>query len=384
MRVCLFDWHHGGHHAAYLRGFARALRGSAEVVAAAPDVTLAEAALPRESVVSLGAPRPRPASGADREGPGKAELANAELDVLAEVAAEVRPDQIVLLFADPVLRWLVGRPQLTARTSICIHFPQSHFKRAYGVSAGGPTGRLRARFKDHLLARWARRGDAGALFVVDREAARLWGGGGRAAFWLPEPPLDTPTHPQPWPRRGGAVLFGYLDSRKGVDRVADALLADPAAGPVVLAGESAPEFRAELEGHVARAQAGGADLQLRLGRLPGDEAMRMLGSARCALLSFGWRPSASRVLLEAAASGTPVVGSGHGTVGHLIRSHGLGIAVDPRRPREIAAGIRRLTEAEANPYAAGLDRYARQMAGAGFAEAVAAGLGLREGTGAAA
>lgn len=375
MRICLFDWHHGGHDAAYMRAFARAASRWGEVVAAAPDVTLAEAG-DRVRACSLGAPRPRPGSPAPDGGRhDKETLAEGELDLVERVVADVRPDHLVLLYADPVLRWLVRRPALSTQTSICIHFAQSHFRRAYGTRLG-PAATARAAFKDLLMRRWARRRDARVAFFSDEEAARLWRHRGISARWLPEPPLDEPLDPRPWEERRGAFLFGYLDARKGLETIAEALRAEPPRQPVLLAGEPAPEYRDRIAGLVEHARSGGASVDARLSRIPGEEAMRELGRTRCALLSFGWVPTGSRVLLEAAASGAPVLGTARGTIGHLIRTRSLGIAVDPTDPRAIGRGIRHLTESDVNPFAPGLAAYAAEMGGEAFGEAVRAGLRL--------
>ena len=71
---------------------------------------------------------------------------------------------------------------------------------------------------------------------------------------------------------------------------------------------------------------------------PTSRRWRGWRSSRCALLSFGWRPSGSRVLLEASVARTPVVVGNDSAVGRLVERHGLGRHSRPRRPGGAARG----------------------------------------------
>ena len=90
--------------------------------------------------------------------------------------------------------------------------------------------------------------------------------------------------------------------------------------------------------------------------------------SRCALLSFGWRPSGSRVLLEAAVARTPVVVGNDSAVGRLVERHELGLTADSSNPVELRKAILALAEDPQAPvrYAENLRRYAENLHGDRF------------------
>jgi glycosyltransferase involved in cell wall biosynthesis len=360
MKILLFDWNRGGHHAEFAKTFAAALQPGAEVVVAAPDQTLQTLDGPALETVSLGEGRPRPAAAGESP---KAELANAELDLIEAIVDEVKPDHLVLLWADPVLRWLLRRPRLAARVSLYLFFAQLHYPRVYRthLSAAELAGAL---FKEANVIRWMRRPDAHALFSFDPVASRRWDRYPRSnTYYLPEPPLNYRPHPRGAEEKDGCVIFGYLDARKGLDRIVTALEPGCEGLRLRLNGEVAPEYEGQLEAEIARIRAAGAEVETRLERLPYEEALDDLAAARVALLAFGWAPPGSRVLLEAASAGTPVVGSSQGAVGHLIRKHGLGRAADPADAaalREALLGLA-LDPQAPDRYAQNLSSYADRL-----------------------
>ncbi len=361
MKVLLFDWNKGGHHAEFAKTFASALRPGAEVILAAPEQTAKSIEDPSVEIISLGEGRPRPAG----EGmtATKAELAEAELDLIEATVRRVRPDHLVLLWADPVLRWLLRRPPLPTAVSIYVFFAPLHYPTSYRTRLSGrELGR--ALYKEASVLRWVRRPDAHALFAFDPIASRRWSRYPRAkTSYLPEPPLSYRPQPLAPEERDGCLLFGYLDARKGIDRIATALDHGGTGLTLRMYGEVAPEYATALEAELARLRSSGVAVETRFERLPYEEAMDSLARARVALLAFGWVPPGSRVLLEAASAGTPVIGSSKGAVGHLIREHGLGLDVNPDDPAALGAAITALSLDQGAPgrYAENLGRYADRL-----------------------
>ena len=174
------------------------------------------------------------------------------------------------------------------------------------------------------------------------------------------------------------MLFGYFDPRKGMDRVAAALASGAEGLDLALFGDVAPEYRERLRAELRRLEAGGVRLQTDFRRVPYELAMEKMASSRCALLSFGWRPSGSRVLLEAAAARTPVVVGSDSAVGHLVERHGLGLTADPADPGALREAILSLAldPTAAARYEDGLRRYAEELHGDRFAAEVRKALGL--------
>jgi glycosyltransferase involved in cell wall biosynthesis len=378
MRVCLFDWNAGGHHAEIAKAFIAALDPGPEVVLAASDATIAAVGDVPAATHSLGPARPRLLADEYAEGPSKAELAERELDLLEETVRDVAPDHLVLLWGEPVLRWLLRRPPLPMPVSLYVAFSRLHYPRLYGTRFGAREW-ASALFKELNLLRWARRPDSHAFFCIDEAAAsRLDRYPGARAYGLGEPPLSDHPDAPPIAEKDGCILFGHLDQRKGIDRLAAALENGCEGLRLRLYGEPAPEYREQLEREVERMRAGGVEVETRLERLPYDEALESIGRSRVALLSFGWIPVGSRVLLEAATMGTPVIGSNLGAVDYLVRTHGLGLTVDPADPAALRRAILGLASDPSAPerYAASLGAYATELSVVRYRRLIRSAFGL--------
>ena len=341
VQIILFDWTCGGHHALYLHHAAASLASVARVTVAAPDQTLD--ALDDLPVVPCPLGAERPAVDLSRPlGPQHAALADIELDLVDRVVRTKRPDHVLHLYADPILRRSVRRPAWPTRVSFCIFFARAHYRRVFGSRL--PPGEMASAWLQWaLIQRWRRRPDAHALFLLDPQAlpsVRI--GRGAPAFWFPEPPVARlPADRRP-AARSGVVLYGALSARKGVDLLAAAVAAEPGGLRVTLAGEIETQFGARLERHVEAMRSAGADVDLRLHRHDEIEGLAVLAGGSCIVLPYPRHYTMSRVLLEAAAVGTPVVVHDFGLLGHLVRSHGLGIAVDCRNPRALRYALDRL------------------------------------------
>ena len=134
------------------------------------------------------------------------------------------------------------------------------------------------------------------------------------------------------------MIFGHIDPRKGLDRIAPALAEESEGLKLLIAGRHAPEYSGELQSHIEVMRAGGVKVE-RIAEIDDHTALMRMGSARCVILAFGLTPAASRVLLEAATMGTPVVAPDWGLVGHLVRTHDLGVVVDPHNPVAIRNAV---------------------------------------------
>jgi hypothetical protein len=375
MKVCLFEWNSGGHHDFYAKAFAAALAPKAEVVVAAPDPLLEKlggAAVERHS---LGTPRPRPGS---EPGLDKESLAKREIELLREAIEATQPDHAVVLFADPVLRWLAGAPPFPCRLSVFVMFANAHYPSAYGLPLS-LRERASALFKERNVRRWRRRPDAHQLFGLDEEAVRRWQGQkGAHARWLPDPDLGIELSPRAAAEKNGCFMFGYIDERKGIEHLTAALATGCDGLELTIQGDVAPEYRERLELELAGLRAAGVRLDTELRRVPYADAMNRMAASRCALLSFGWRPAGSRVLLEAAAAGTPVVVGNDSAVGRLVERHGLGVTADPTDPAALREAITSLANDPDSPsrYAENLRAYAEDLHGDRFPVEVREAFGL--------
>lgn len=355
MRVLIFDWEEGGHHEVYVERFARALGARAEVVAAAPSVVLEtlDDSLAVERV-DLGPSRPEKGSLRTRPGLDRREMALFEQAIRSSGATHA-----LHLFADHLLPAFAVRGRFDVPVSLLLLRPRAHYARF----APALTGRERAMgaIYELLLSRFRRRPDAHSVFTLDPVAAAAWASRpGAPARWMPEPWIE-PGPLQEGPR-DGCVLYGYLSARKGIERLARAVEFVRPGTRVVLAGVAAPDYEEELAGLCAAMSRSGARVE-RVGEIDESEAQRILGQARVAVLPYLRHVGMSRVLIEAACAGTPVLADHFGLVGHLAGEWGLGHSVDTDDPRAFAAALDAATGDAAHPDGAELRRTAEALCG---------------------
>jgi glycosyltransferase involved in cell wall biosynthesis len=370
-RMVLFDWVSGGHHAVYLRRFADALGSHFDIVLAVPDEVIPEVADLPVDIVPLGKARPAAPAGRSPTWALRAALAR-EVELMASIAARIRPDHVVHAYADTVLPRLVTARQLAAPLTIVLFYPRAHYPALYETRLT-PTERFRAAMKERLVQSWRQRSDANAVLTLDEEAARRWDRKrGAPAYWLPEPPIPAlPREAATGSRRVGCILYGALAERKGIDLLARAVSFAPNALEITLAGEATAEFLPRLEEYVAKMRESGASVEVRSHRHTELDGLRALAASRCAVLPYPRHDGMSRVLLEAASVGTPVIAHDRGLLGHLVRRHRLGLAVDCTNPRTLRDAVFDLTEnpARVAEYADALARFSARFSPDRFVEA---------------
>jgi hypothetical protein len=262
---------------------------------------------------------------------------------------------------------------MKSKVSLILFYPYAHYPVRFGtrLTARETVG---ARCYEGSVSRWRERGDAHAVFSLDAEAIDIWKRrSGAPARWLPEPPVTTPRQLLSAEARSGCLLYGALAPRKGVDLLADALTKETSAIDVLIAGEVVePGYEQELRRH-ARAMAGaGARVRLDLREQSQEEISSAVASARCVVLPYRRHRGMSRILVEAAACGTPVVAHDYGLLGYLVRRHRLGIALDCRSRGAFRTAVMSFTElpARSGPDTAALARFAGRFTETGFTAAL--------------
>jgi glycosyltransferase involved in cell wall biosynthesis len=142
-----------------------------------------------------------------------------------------------------------------------------------------------------------------------------------------------------WPqerRRGPGSYFafvGRLSADKGIGELVDAWRVIPA--PLILVG-AGPEQHA-LEQHLPK------NVTMR-GAVPPSEVADVLGGARALVFPTRAYEGAPRAILEAFASGVPVIASGVGALTELVEDGESGLLFNSLRAPQIAAAATRLLE----------------------------------------
>jgi glycosyltransferase involved in cell wall biosynthesis len=372
--ILLFDWTTGGHHTLYLARTAAALARSTDVVVAAPESARSDVEDAQTKFISLGHARPSE----DLRRPMRPQfdrLAARELDLLDATIRQARPDAVVHMYADPILRTIVRRPRFRIPIHLLLFFPLAHYGPVFGDRLTLAEQR-RARLREFAVAAWRLRPDAGTVLSLDPYAIARWRRRpGAGAMWFSEPP---PAKPAGLPgRREGVTLFGALSRHKGVTRFADAVAADAHGLRVCLAGTVAPEIRSELEAAIDAMRKAGADVEVRLWRHDEQESLALLRRSGCVVLPYPRHLGMSRVLLESVAMGSPVVASAFGLVGHLAKVAQLGEVVDSQRALALNAAMRRVLDGGSERLATPMAAFARRFDADGFEGRLAAAVGSR-------
>jgi len=280
-----------------------------------------------------------------------------------DIERRAAPDHLLHVYADAVLPQLLVHRRFRMPVSVLLFYPRAHYPRAFGTHLGR-VERAKANAKEFVVAAWRRRADANAVLALDEEAARRWSARrGAPAYWLPEPTVPRVDLPDRERKRSGCILYGALAERKGIDLVAQALTLEPTAMRLTIAGEAAEAFRPALERYVREMVRSGVEVDLRARRQEEEKGLLALASAKCALLPYPRHDGMSRVLVEACSVGTPVIVHDRGLLGHLVREHRIGRAVDCRDPSALREAILALAGegADTTAYDAALARFAARF-----------------------
>ncbi|RAK01983.1 glycosyltransferase involved in cell wall biosynthesis [Larkinella arboricola] len=175
------------------------------------------------------------------------------------------------------------------------------------------------------------------------------------------------------PDRQIFLLFGYLDERKGIEPLLDALkelpVTEQKAICLVLAGPVQPDFQEKIEQKIGAV--GGPVQIVRVFReIKGREIQLFFELADYALALYQKHVGMASVVVRAAVSRKPVLASDYGYLGHLVQSEQLGAVADTTSPSAIRALLQRVLT-EKIPYSAeNLQKLADRNSDVYFAETI--------------
>jgi len=163
------------------------------------------------------------------------------------------------------------------------------------------------------------------------------------------------------------VVAGAMAPRKGIDLLAAASEVREWPTVVRFVGTVAPPFRDYVESCIIRVRGAGAQVELCEG-LRSADYLRTIGEASCSVIPYPRHIGMSRVLLESATMGTPVVAHNWGLLGHLVKTHNIGLAVDCRDRSSFRDALDRMSDAASrDEYSTALAQFAAPYSGAEFA-----------------
>lgn len=160
----------------------------------------------------------------------------------------------------------------------------------------------------------------------------------------PDRILVKPNFVPPQARRSGPgdrfLFMGRLAHEKGLDTVLRAWERTPAAAGLDVVG-SGPDERA------LRDSTSSSDGRIRfIGEVAPDRVPELLARARALLVPSRWYEAAPRTIVEAYASGVPVIASDIGALPDSVEPDVSGLLVQPERPEDWALAIASLLDDE--------------------------------------
>ncbi len=144
------------------------------------------------------------------------------------------------------------------------------------------------------------------------------------------------------------LYFGRLSFEKGVLTLIKAYDAGHFDNPLYLVGTG--PLRDELEAYVREHNL--QDRVLFKGFQSGDELKNTVARAKCVILPSEWHENCPYSIMEAQASGKPVIVSNIGGLPELVQDGVSGFFCEPFDPDSLCAAMRKLNELNANEYRA--------------------------------
>lgn len=175
------------------------------------------------------------------------------------------------------------------------------------------------------------------------------------------------------PGRRVFLLFGYLDERKGIEPLLEALnLVNPATRPqisVLLVGAIQPDYQAQIEQRIAAVS---PDVQVIsvFREIRGRLIQTYFELADYALALYQRHVGMASVIIRAAISGKPLLASDFGYMGKLVSTEELGAIVDSTSPAAISELIENVVASNLHYSAANLQKVASQHSDEAFAKMI--------------
>jgi len=173
------------------------------------------------------------------------------------------------------------------------------------------------------------------------------------------------------------LLFGYLDERKGIEPVLDAVAMltreDSQQVTLLLAGPIGNEFRPIVEAKIASLNTN-AQIICHFQNLIGGEIQTFFAISDYVLTLYRKHVGMSSVVIRAALSQKPLISSDFGYLGNLVQSQHLGITLDSESPDAIREAFRQALRGEINFDRRAAEKLANENTARTFAEQILVGV----------
>ncbi|MGA0556228.1 glycosyltransferase [Larkinella sp. VNQ87] len=303
-----------------------------------------------------------------------------EWNLVLRYIGQHQPAHVLLMYFDlfQLATWL-GRSAPCAVSGIYFR-PDFHYKRNPGFKAQLNGFRKKVTLKGAL-----RKSSLANVFCLDHSAVEgLRQLAPAAKVWPLADPVEsysiTPAEVQQLrhdlqidANRRVFLLFGYLDDRKGIEPLLDALKELPKpqqqAVCLVLVGPIQPDYKQKIEQKIT--DVGGEVQIVRVYQeIKGRQIQLYFELADYALALYQRHVGMASVVVRAAVSRKPVLASDYGYLGHLVQTEHLGVVADTTSPAAIRAMLERVLTTEIPYSKTNLQKLADHNSDVYFAETI--------------
>ncbi|MBD2704141.1 glycosyltransferase family 4 protein [Spirosoma sp. BT702] len=303
-----------------------------------------------------------------------------EWNLLRRYVHEYQPSHVLLMYFDIFQMGLWLGRKVPCKVSGIYFRPDFHYKTVHGVKA-----RLNVVRKKLTLRGMLRRNVLTNLFCLDHSVV--------ATLQAIEPGVNVVPLPDPVkaysipsieidklrselkikPERQVFLLFGYLDDRKGIEPLLEALKhLNPALHSricVVLAGAIRSDYQQSIEQKIA-AISPVVQIVCEFREVRGQRIQAFFDLADYALALYQRHVGMASVIIRAAVSGKPVLASDYGYVGKIVEQEKLGAVVDSTSPEAISQLLEKVLTEGVTYSEENLQKLAYQNSDVCFAETI--------------
>lgn len=174
------------------------------------------------------------------------------------------------------------------------------------------------------------------------------------------------------------LLFGYLDDRKGIEQVLDAveLLSsqEKAAVTLVLAGPIEDRFRSVIDSKISNSS---VQVICSYQELKGATIQTYFELSDFVLTLYQKHVGMSSIVIRAALSEKPLISSDFGYMGQLVKSNQLGVAVNSESPPAISSALSQALRGEVRYSLSSIKELAAQNTSQTFASQIFEGIATK-------
>jgi glycosyltransferase involved in cell wall biosynthesis len=303
-----------------------------------------------------------------------------EWDLCLNYSQQYQPTHILLMYLDifQLGLWL-GRKAPCPVSGIYFR-PDFHYTTPVGVKA-----RLNALRKKLTMRGMLRASSVKNLFSLDHSAVTLLS---RINPKLNVIPLPDPVSTYPLtstqveqlradlgikPNRQVLLLFGFLDNRKGIEPLLDALKqVNPDVRSsicLLLVGAIKPDYQAQIEQRIGEVS---PEVQIigKFGEIRGALIQTYFEVSDYTLALYQHHVGMASVIIRSAISGKPLLASNYGYIGRLVQQEQLGAVVDSTSPAAISQLLEKVVTQGVSYSSDNLKKVAEENSDTLFAETI--------------